>query len=143
MGACSAQETEILDEPIIQEEAATIRMGGKVPPTGEITITTEALSSEDAACIIPIQIRNGTDAMASVSMFGFDVTGDGDADTGNMFPQDVPAGEYRTARIIQIGQSCAAFDTITPKDVLCKTGGETCEVSFEDSSEITFATSAN
>ena len=71
-------------------------------------------------------------------MFGFKVTGSGTPDTANMFAQETPSGEARTARVILIGQTCSAFDTVTISEVLCVSGDVKCPtfVGFEDSSEI-------
>jgi len=110
----------------------------KVPLDGTITISPEELISERAACILPLRVSNGTDKDVSVSMFDFKVTGPGDDDAGNMFAQPTPPGQVRTARIILIGQSCDAFDTVTISEALCVSGDEPCPaaVEFEDSSEI-------
>lgn len=143
LAACSkaAEDTPKEEAPTLAS-SETIAANIPVSLDGQITLTAEPLLSEDAACVMPLRVSNGTKAEISVSMFGFSVTGPGDDDTGNMFPQVVPSGEYQTARIIQIGQSCSAFDTITLKDVLCKTDGQDCEVIFEDSPEITFKTAS-
>ncbi len=143
--ACQAQEkpqTDIKTEP---EDSAVPTpqnpVNISVPQDGRISLTAETLLPEDSACVLPLRISNGTDKAVSVSMFGFAVTGPGDADTGNMFPQDIPSGQYRTARIIQIGQSCDAFDTITIKDIMCRENNDpetSCDVTFEDSDEIRF-----
>lgn len=140
LAACQGENKEDADnvQPTTDTQSS---VNVSVPPDGKITLSVEALLPEDAACVIPFRISNGTEADVSVSMFGFSVTGKGKADSGNMFPQDIPAGEYTRARIIQIGQSCDAFDTITVKDVLCKIKGDpdiSCEVTFEDSDEISF-----
>ena len=110
----------------------------KVPLDGTITVSPEALVSERAACILPLRVSNGTDGPVSVSMFGFEVTGSGTPDTANMFAQETPSGEARTARVILIGQTCSAFDTVTISEVLCVSGDVKCPISvgFEDSSEI-------
>ncbi len=111
----------------------------KVPRDGRITLSPETLVSEDAACILPLRVSNGTDASVSVSMFGFTVTGPGEDDTGNnMFAQLTPPGEARTARVILIGQACSAFDTVTINEVLCVSNDTSCPVavSFEDSDEL-------
>ncbi len=110
----------------------------KVPLNGRITVSPEPLISEDAACIVPLRVSNGTDAQISVSMFNFKITGSGQDDTGNMFAQPTPSGESRTARVILIGQSCSAFDTVTISEVLCVSQDNPCpvDVGFEDSSEI-------
>jgi hypothetical protein len=138
LAACQASEKDVVNEVDPELAPASKPANISVPLDGKITVTAEDLASEERACIIPLRVSNGTDTEISVSMFGFKVTGSGTDDSGNMFPQVVPAGEYRTARIIQMGQSCAAFDTITTQDVLCKTGEADCDVIFEDSAEIIF-----
>ena len=59
----SKDETQDKDEP----QSAVM--------DGRITLSIEPLISEEAACILPIKIANGTAAPASVSMFGFKVSG--------------------------------------------------------------------
>jgi len=110
----------------------------KVSLDGRIRVSPENLVSESDACILPLRVTNGTEAEVSVSMFSFQVTGSGTDDTGNMFAQPTPSGEARTARVILIGQTCSAFDTVTISEVLCVSGDAPCPVSveFEDSSEM-------
>ncbi|MEP1229250.1 MAG: hypothetical protein ABJG88_01100 [Litorimonas sp.] len=117
----------------------------KVPLNGLITVSPEVLVSEDAACILPLRVSNGTDKTISVSMFDFKVTGSGQPDAGNMFARPTPSGEARTARVILIGQPCNAFNTVTIPEVLCVSEDSECsvDVGFEDSSEIKLINQTN
>lgn len=131
----TARDQERLSDPNFVPIPAAI----KVPLDGKITLSPEPLVSENAACILPLRVSNGADVTVSVSMFSFKVTGSGNADTGNMFAQPVPSGEARTARVILIGQSCSAFDTLTAAEVLCVSGDVKCPapIEFESSGELT------
>jgi len=124
--------------PKVDPNAVPIPAPLKVPLDGKITVSPEALVSERAACILPLRVSNGTEGEVSVSMFSFKITGSGNDDTGNMFAQPTPSGEARTARVILLGQTCSAFDTVTISEVLCVSGDDKCPVSveFEDSPEI-------
>lgn len=110
----------------------------KVPLDGMITVSPEPLISERSACIMPLRVSNGTESEVAVSMFNFKVTGPGKADTANMFAQPTPSGQARIARIILIGQSCEAFDTVTISEYLCVSGDEPCpaNIGFENSDEV-------
>jgi len=127
------------DESTVDPNAVPIPAPVKVPLDGDITVSVEPLVSEEAACIVPLRVSNGTENEVSVSMFGFKITGSGNDDTGNMFAQPTPSGEARTARVILLGQNCSAFDTVTINEVLCVSGGNQCadNVTFENSAELT------
>lgn len=126
------------DAPEVDPNAIPIPKPIKVPLDDRITISPEPLLSENAACVVPLRVSNGTGSPIFVSMFNFKLSGSGKDDTGNMFAQSTPSGEARTARVILIGQSCNAFDTVTIGEVLCVSGDDECPVSveFEDSAEI-------
>lgn len=111
-GAAPLAISEVETSPDIKEGAVSIRLLEPV--------------SEPRACIVPIQIENGLDDGAAVTMIGFAVTGDGDDTTGNMFAPVAAAGDISEARVILEGQSCDAFDTISVPEVLCKSGEEDC-----------------
>ena len=108
------------DEPQSKEETEKVTMDGR------ITLYIEPLISEEAACILPIKIANGTEKPASVSMFGFKVSGPKVDDSANMFAQPTPSGEIRLARVILLGHSCADYDTITVSEYLCAANDDDC-----------------
>lgn len=134
----STAQTPAAELPVVTLEPALKPAPIKVPLDGTITISPEPLISERSACILPLRVSNGTEDEVSVSMFDFKVTGLGKPDAGNMFAQPTPSGQARTARIILIGQSCEAFDTVTISEVLCVSGDTICPVivDFEDSAEL-------
>lgn len=122
LAACQPADSDTdlpleLDEPGVEAGVVGIRLSDPV--------------SEPRACIIPIQIENGLDAVTSVTMIAFDLTGPGEDAKGNMFAPAADAGDISEARVIVEGQSCDAFDTLSIPEIRCTSGEESCEDKVE------------
>jgi len=127
------------DTPATAEEAATEEVVSVKP--GVVRLRLKTPTSEEFACIVPIQLENGLETSTNVTMIGFNITGPGKDTRGNMFAPKAEAGAITEARVIISGQSCDAFDTLTVPEVRCTSGEEDCsaKVEFVDGGGLRFA----
>lgn len=113
-------------------------MGGVTD--GRLVISALPKISEPNACILPITVRNGTEATTTISMMQFTITGSGEDDSGNMFAQTVEPGETNTARLLFPTRQCEDLQLIIAPNLTCRSGELDCVdmVEFEATSELAF-----
>ncbi|MEM7730009.1 MAG: hypothetical protein AAF311_12170 [Pseudomonadota bacterium] len=98
-----------------------------------VMIEVARLVPEDEACLLMMNVANGTDETVTAGLFAFDVTGNGQSAGANMFPQTAEPGEIVTAQIILPGADCADAQTIEGGQVNCRIveTGESCVDALE------------
>lgn len=129
LGACGQADTaEDGITPQLPVESVELGVPSK---DGRIVVSSLPKVFEPNACILPITIRNGTDAPATVSMMGFTVTGTGEPDSGNMFAQTVAPGDTNTAQLLFPTRQCDELLEISAPNLTCQTREEDCSESVE------------
>ena len=123
--ACSASE------PTESESRATVDEVASEPDVimnDEVTISVDRLISEESACLLMMDVENGTEDDVSAGLFAFNVTGNGETAGANMFPQQAESGGTASAQIILMGASCDDALTIEGGQIACTLTetGETC-----------------
>ncbi|WP_298915894.1 hypothetical protein [uncultured Algimonas sp.] len=141
LASCGAEVEERPDavELATRPEAPVIVSTGDAQPAasdaaaamdadGRVVLTVDRLVSEDAACLLMIDVANGTDAAVTAGLFAFDVTGNGESSGANMFPQTAGPGTVATAQIILPGADCANALAIEGGQINCRVvdTGESC-----------------
>ncbi len=132
--ACNAADSDTKSSDTILIENPTLietPTSKTVAKDGKVHLRLMTPVAEPRACILPIRIENGLEADVNVTMIGFSLTGPGEDTTGNMFAPVAKSGEFSEARVILEGQSCNAFDTVIPSEIMCKAGEETCAPKVE------------
>jgi len=106
---------------------------------GRIVVSSLPKVFEPNACLLPLTIRNGTEAPATVSMMQFTVTGTGEPDSGNMFAQTVAPGETNTAQLLFPTRQCDELLEISAPNLTCKAGEEDCSdlIKIESADDLT------
>jgi len=94
----------------------------------KVLVMVDRLIPEEYACLVMMSVVNGTDETVSAGLFAFDVTGNGQAAGGNMFPQIAEPDTMTTAQIILPGADCANVQAIEGGQLNCKIAetGESC-----------------
>ena len=94
----------------------------------KVLVMVDRLIPEEYACLVMMSVVNGTDQTVSAGLFAFDVTGNGQAAGGNMFPQIAEPDTMTTAQIILPGADCANVQAIEGGQLNCKIAetGESC-----------------
>jgi hypothetical protein len=94
----------------------------------KVLVMVDRLIPEEFACLVMMSVVNGTEDTVTAGLFAFDVTGNGQASGGNMFPQTAEADTMTTAQIILPGADCANVQVIEGGQLNCKIveTGETC-----------------
>lgn len=129
LGACG--QAEITEDIVSSEPAVTSTEVVVTINDGRIVVSSLPKVFEPNACILPITIRNGTEASASVSMMNFTVTGTGEPDSGNMFAQTVAPGETNTAQLLFPTRQCDELLEISAPNLTCQTEGRNCSEAVE------------
>lgn len=95
---------------------------------GKVLIMVDQLIAEDQACLVMMNVANGTDETVTAGLFAFNVTGNGATAGANMFPQTAEPGAMTTAQIILPGVDCADAQAIEGGQINCKIAesGESC-----------------
>lgn len=118
--------------------------GATVEMDGQVRISVDRLVSESEACLLMMQVENGTDQDVNAGLFAFNVTGNGETAGANMFPQSTPSGEDVMAQIVLQNASCDDALQIEGGQIACTISGsgESCtdQVLLEDDA-VTFASS--
>lgn len=120
--ACGETPPESADtniDPVV-ESSATPNERESVTIDGTVTITVDRLIPEDAACLLMMDVINGTDRAVTAGLFAFDVTGNGETAGANMFPQRAEPGSVTTAQIILPGADCENAKMIEGGQVNCR-----------------------
>lgn len=122
--ACgAATETEASEETSTVETAVTEDTRTAADAMGVeagVMITVDRLISEEAACLVMMNVANGTDLTVTAGLFAFDVTGNGERAGANMFPQTTQPGDVVTAQIILPGASCDNAQVIEGGQINCR-----------------------
>lgn len=87
---------------------------------GKVLITVDRLIYEDAACLVMMDVINGTDETVTAGLFTFDVTGNGETAGANMFPQRTEPQSIVTAQIVLPGADCDNATLIEGGQLNCK-----------------------
>lgn len=135
--ACGQAET---GQDKVAPELTETQVGLDSPAKdGRIVVSSLPKVFEPNACILPLTIRNGTEAPATVSMMQFTVTGTGELDSGNMFAQTVAPGETNTAQLLFPTRQCDELMEISAPNLTCKTGEEDCAdiIKIESADDLT------
>lgn len=108
----------------------------RVELNGEITISVDRLVSEAEACLLMMEVENGTSEDVSAGLFSFNVTGNGETSGANMFPQTAQPGSEAMAQIVLQGADCENALLIEGGQIACRIAesGESCTevVTLED-----------
>ena len=98
-----------------------------------VMIDVARLIPEEDACLIMMNVANGTDQSVTAGLFAFDVTGNGERAGANMFPQTTEPGDVVTAQIILPGSSCENVQLIEGGQINCRfvERGESCIETLE------------
>lgn len=124
LGACG--QADVADE-IVTAAPTETSIETKTPiKDGRIIVSSLPKVFEPNACILPITIRNGTEAPATVSMMQFTVTGTGEPDSGNMFAQTIAPGETNTAQLLFPTRQCDELLQISAPNLTCQTEETDC-----------------
>ncbi|MGB3456321.1 MAG: hypothetical protein WBG08_11135 [Litorimonas sp.] len=116
--------------PVAQSDAETVADTPALPADmdGSVVIEVDRLIAEEAACLVMMQVSNGTDEPVTAGLFAFDVTGNGESAGANMFPQRAEPGGTATAQIILPGADCEDAQVIEGGQINCRIDGteESC-----------------
>lgn len=98
-----------------------------------VMITVDRLISEESACLVMMNVANGTDQTVTAGLFAFDVTGNGESSGANMFPQTTEPGDVVTAQIILPSANCENAKVIEGGQINCRIveTGESCIEALE------------
>ena len=124
LGACG--QADVADEIALTDPSETSVEANALIKEGRIIISSLPKIFEPNACILPITIRNGTEAPATVSMMQFTVTGTGEPDSGNMFAQTVAPGETNTAQLLFPTRQCDELLKISAPNLTCQSEQADC-----------------
>ena len=130
--ACgAASETEALEETPTVETTVTEDTQTAAEAMGieaGVMITVDRLIPEEAACLVMMNVANGTNQTVTAGIFAFDVTGNGERAGANMFPQTTQPGEVVTAQIILPNANCENAKVIEGGQINCRfvESGESC-----------------
>ena len=121
----SEEVTETIEAPVIEE---TLSAAEALGVENGVMITVDRLISEEAACLVMMNVANGTDQTVTAGLFAFDVTGNGERAGANMFPQTTQPGDVVTAQIILPSASCENAKVIEGGQINCRfvVTGESC-----------------
>lgn len=137
LGACSASDdptkTNDADIPLEQMPLAGSAIPNDMDVDGQVVITVDRTIAEDAACLLMIDVANGTDETVTAGLFAFDVTGNDASAGANMFPQTAEPGQIATAQIVLPGADCDNALLIEGGEINCRIveTGESCIGSTE------------
>ena len=132
LAACKAAQSDQTDASVKGEPpAATTAEEVINVKAGVVRLRLKPPTSEQFACVVPIQLENGLENSTQVTMIGFQVIGPGDDASANMFAPRAEAGEVTVARVIVQGQGCDAFDTLSIPEIRCTSGEEDCAAKVE------------
>ena len=125
VSACSQGETEALesaelDEAGVEQMAEPASLPAELDAEGKVLITVNRLIAEEAACLVMMDVINGTDAAVTAGLFTFDVTGNGERAGANMFPQRAEPQTIVTAQIVLPGANCENAKLIEGGQINCK-----------------------
>ena len=120
--AVASVEHADMDQPSEISSTSTLDADDKV------LITVERLMPESETCLVMMTVFNGTDQTVNAGLFAFNVTGNGETASANMFPQTAETGEVKTAQIVLPGADCENVKQIEGGQLNCRLveSGENC-----------------
>lgn len=138
LSACGAPASpEDAPEPVAAEAMTvtenTLSAAAAMDVDNNVMINVARLIPEDDACLVMMNVANGTDQTVTAGLFAFDVTGNGETAGANMFPQTTEPGEVVTAQIILPGADCENAEVIEGGQINCRfaESGESCIETLE------------
>lgn len=129
LSACSGETSGESEAEVSASNAAA----PSVEMDGSVTISVERFVPEDSACLMMMQVENGTDAPINAGLFAFNVTGNDEVAGANMFPQSAAPGEQTLAQIVLPGSDCNDVKVIEGGQINCtnEATGESCIADVE------------